>query len=231
MQRNGIVYFTVILVLCSSLRAQERLFSVSINGSFTTSSKLFYAADDPDFFIRQQHHPLDNVFGIGIDVRRAIEETGLQIGLSAEYLSKTEKITIPRSSDRVSDGFIAVPIEITGYFIIPFSSETMQLYMGGGGGIYWGTRRYEYNNIRSLTVERNVGYGIHILSGVQYSLTPKLALRSELKFRDIQFSVTNTFPPSYSFGNTKTSQNNDIPFSSRISIDGMNLSLGLVARF
>jgi hypothetical protein len=228
MRRYGIGYWLVIFFACSLVQAQERLYSVSLSSSFTTTAKLFYAPDDPDLFIRQQHHPIDNVIGFGIDIRRSMEETSLQIGLSAEYLSKSEQFTIPRSSDRVSDGFIAVPMEITGYFIIPFSSETMQLYMGGGGGVYWGTRKYEYNTVRALTVERNLGYGIHILSGIQYSLSPVFAVRSELKFRDVQFNVSNAFPPT---SRDRLYPDSGIPFPSRISIDGINLSIALVTRF
>lgn len=228
MQSRIIVLSIAFLLLCSPLRAQKRLYSVSLSGSFTASSKLFYFPTDPDFFNRQLHLSLENVFGFGIDVRGTIEETGLQIGLGTEYLSKREQFTLPRSFDKVTDGFIAVPVELTGYFTIPFSSEEIQLYMGGGGGIYFGSRIYEYNNIRAFTIERTPGYGIHVLSGIQYNFHPSMALRGEMKFRDVQFTVTNAFPPHFNSG---TSVQDTSPFKSRISIDGMNLTLGIVAKF
>jgi hypothetical protein len=231
MHCRSFVYVIALLLLCSSIQAQERLYSVSLCGSFTTSAKLFYAPDDPDYFSRHLYLPIDNTFGFGFDIRRSIEETGLQIGVSAEYLSKTEQFTLPQTSIKVNDGFIAVPIEATGYFIIPFSSDDVQLYMGGGGGVYWGTRIYDYNSIKAQVTGRKLGYGIHILSGLQYNFHPLFALRSEVKFRDIQFTVTNAFPPNGRQGILATNQNSTLPFNSRISIDGMQISLGLVSKF
>lgn len=231
MRCDRIVGVCTLIIVCSSAFAQEQLYSISVGGSFTTSSKLFYAPNDPDFYIRHQHFLFDNILGFSIDLRRSIEGTGLQIGINAEYLSATKELTLPQTSGKVKDGFIVIPIEVTGYFMIPFSSETFQIYMGGGGGCYWGNRVYVFNNVRATTVDSKMGYGIHILSGVQYTLLSPIAVRCEVKFRDIQFKTTNIFPHSYSGGMKTEYPGNGFPLDSRVSVDGMNVSLGLVVNF
>ena len=75
--------------------AQERLYDLTIFGSLTTSSKLFHHSDDADELIRSQFTPINTMFSGGIDIRRTIEETGVQIGLSIEYISKTELFYLP----------------------------------------------------------------------------------------------------------------------------------------
>ena len=109
--------------------AQERHYSVTMFGAFTTSSKLFPHPNDVDEFTRGQFLPLDDIFSIGVEFRREIKAIRVQLGLSAEYISKSDLINVPDSLTTipVKDGFKAVPIELTGYFVIPFSGDRIQL--------------------------------------------------------------------------------------------------------
>lgn len=234
MRRIGLCVLVVVIVGAVSGNAQEHAYSLSAGGSFTTSSKLFHHATDPDEFIRSQFQPLDDIFGATIDVRRTIEAIGIQIGLSIEYLSKTETFNAPITTARpVSsvDGFTALPIELSGYFDIPVGDETIRLYMGGGGGIYLGNRRYAIANVDAPTVGRNVQLGIHVLSGAEYTLSPGFALRSELKFRNVQFETTNKFQQATAQYQGRFISLPQEPIVSRINIDGMMLTLGLAYRF
>src|SRR5512147_1984988 len=116
--------------------AQDRLLSVSFTGSYTTSSKIFYRPDDADEFRRSQYFPLDDIGGIGIDIRRTFPPGTIQAGLSAEFLARSTSTEIPYGSAAVpaEDGFLAVPVELTGYFFIPVGTEEFRVYMGGGAG-------------------------------------------------------------------------------------------------
>ena len=169
--------------------AQNRVYSATAFGSFTTSSKLFPHSNDADESTRGQFLPLDDIFSIGVELRRDIEAVRVQVGLSIEYIRKSDVIIAPLSSISIpiDEGFEVFPIELTGYFIIPFSGEHLQLFMGGGAGAYPGIRTYEYAGANAVAVDRTTGIGIHIVSGIEYRLNDLFSLRSTLKFRDVQF--------------------------------------------
>ncbi|MBI3189901.1 MAG: hypothetical protein HYZ33_04570 [Ignavibacteriales bacterium] len=222
----------VVMVFCfQEAHAQRSLYTVSINSSITTSSRLYYNPFDPDELLRNQSLLLSGVWGFGVDIRRGFENSNIQVGISAEYLWSQEEIVIPANPNNVitEDGFVAVPVEFSGYFSIPFSSESFRMYMGGGVGVYFGERQYTYAGIPSKVTERNPGIGIHVLSGFEFGLFPNVALRTELKFRDVQFDSTNVFPPQSITGSTI--HPDEPPFASRMSIDGILFNLGLVYQF
>ncbi|MBI1806790.1 MAG: hypothetical protein HYR76_07055 [Ignavibacteria bacterium] len=229
------LWITLSIVLSStSSFAQDHPYDLAVFGTFTTSSKLFHHPNDADELLRSAFLPLNNVFSAGIDLRRSFEALRIQIGISIEYLKKTETSYVPDSSSTlipVKDGFTAIPIELSGYFIIPVGTDDLHLYMGGGGGMYIGSRQYEYAGTSAAIIGRKVGYGIHILSGLQYALHPRVSLRSELKFRQIQFENMNKFVEDTALYNGVAVALDPEPFSSRIDIDGMTLSLGLVFHF
>ncbi len=234
MRRAYSCIVALLFILAAHGRAQERLYTVSASGTFTTSSKIFLNIGSADELTRNQFLPLDNLFGMSIDIRRQFEESSIQLGLNIEYISRTESYALPQSYNKsipLIDGFTAIPVELSGYFTIPIGDEMIQLYMGGGGGLYFGERTYKIADVTAITVERNPGVGIHILSGIQYTLSPLFSLRSELKFRNVQFETINKFLQT-----TATYQGTSIsldqqPLDSRISINSMTVTLGLVARF
>ena len=224
-----LLFFTAV-----TSRAQEHPFTVSIGGLLSTSSELFPHSNDPDENIRGQFLPLDDLFGISIDIRRQFDDLGVQLGLSIEYISKTESYVLPithSTSVPLTDGFTAVPIELSAYFVIPIGDETLQLYMGGGGGLYIGNRNYTIANVTAPTVGRTAQVGIHVLGGAQYLLSPLVSLRSEVKFRDVQFETVNRFQqPNANYHGTTVALDQQ-PLASRISINGMTVTLGVAVHF
>jgi opacity protein-like surface antigen len=234
MRQYCAVIILAFLLPVSCAFSQEQLYSVSFFGSYTTSSKLYYDPNDPNDILRAQNLPIERILGYGFDIRRSFEESGIQIGLSVERIAKTEIIYQPIDASSVIpvyDGYVAIPVELTGYFIIPFSNETAQMYMGGGGGAYWGVRQYEMGGVTARVVERSTGFGIHVLSGFQYNFCSTIAIRCEVKFRDVQFKSTNQFNSSIGLSGARTVTLSSQPFDSRISIDGMGLAIGLAYRF
>lgn len=229
-----------IIVLCATLVPQafpqeSRPTSVSLFGTFTTSSKLFRNPDAADELVRDQFVPLNSIVSGGIDIRRMIEAIRLEFGLSVEYLAREDGSTvIPQGSTEpvpVTDGFRVVPVELSGYFPIPVGNETFRILMGGGGGMYIGTRRYSVAGAEAATVERSTGWGIHIVSSLEISLSPVLLLRTDVKFRDIQFETVSAFtaPSTIYAGRVVTLDAGAFP--SRVNIDGMTLNVGLGFRF
>jgi hypothetical protein len=214
-------------------KAQERTYSVTTFGAFTTSSKLFHHPDATNEITRGQYLPLDDILSMGVEIRKNISSIRAQLGLSIEYLSKSEVINVPTSSSSIplSDGFTVFPIELTGYFVIPFSGESVQLFMGGGAGLYPGFRAYDYAGASAIVADRTTGAGIHVVSGVEYRLNDLFSLRSMIKFRDVQFESVNRFARTSVVYNGAVVNLTQEPLSSRVNIDGMVATLGVVVYF
>ncbi|MEK7249834.1 MAG: hypothetical protein AAB209_05355, partial [Bacteroidota bacterium] len=132
--RAGILIVLGILsVTISQSRASEgKSFSVSLKGSLTTGSQLFPNPNSSNDSLRAAFFSLKDIWGYGIEVRYRFPETDLAIALSADYLRTTQS----RLTDIIpeDDGYRVIPVELTGYFIIPLSGETIGVYMGGGAG-------------------------------------------------------------------------------------------------
>ncbi len=232
-QQKTIIALALMVFCFLPVRAQEHLYSVAVSGSITTSSRLFFYPHDADIFTRNQSLTLNNIWGAGIDIRRELKGNHFHVGLSAEYLFTHENLTVQLDNGTkipVEDGYISLPLEVTGYFTIPFGSDVIEVYMGGGFGGYFGERHYSYAGVKSHITSRKPGFGIHVVSGVEYNITPIVTLRSEIKFREVQFESTNVFVPEQGY-NGVTLPYEQAPFTSRISIDGLLFNVALVARF
>lgn len=212
---------------------QDRPFSLALSGSFTTASKVFTRPADPDEFLRSQFFPLDGIFSAGIDLRRALPPGNLQLGLGVEYLTRSTTTSVPYGSVSlpVTDGFAAIPVELTGYFYIPIGTDVLRVFMGGGTGLYFGRRRYEYGGTPAETTERRTGFGIHVLTGAEWFIGGAFSLRSEVKFRDVQFETVNQFLRPSTFYQGTTIPLPSAPIPSRINIDGIVLSFGIACHF
>lgn len=225
-------FIAILLLLLCTARAPAggRAYSLAVVGTFTTTSKLFYNPTASDDLLRGQYLGIDNIFGGGINIRYELPAIHSAVGVSAEFLTRTQEITFLPSvlSLTASDGFSVIPLECTGYFYIPVGGDALRFYMGGGLGMYLGTRKYEFPGATAETVDRTTGYGIHILTGLEYDLDQRISLRSEVKFRNAQFETVNQFhQPSITYNNTVIPLDQR-PFPSRIAVDGMGIALALV---
>jgi hypothetical protein len=213
--------------------AQHKRFSVSVKGSLTTGSQLFPNPNSPDEFQRAQFSSIKDIFGFGFEFRYRFPETDLALALSADYLRKVE-LTDIQVGGRVipnEDGYRVIPVELTGYFMIPISGERVGVYMGGGVGAYVGRRIWRRANVEAATLDAGNGFGIHILSGVSYRFNDVFSLSAELKFRDLQFDSVNQFPnEQVLFGTTLVSLPRG-PQTSRVHTDGMIIQLCAVIDF
>lgn len=210
-------------------------YSFSIFGTLSTASKLFRNADSPNDLLREQYVPFNNFLSEGIDIRRDFPDIHLQVGLSLEYLTKNQTyyLTSPTTfaAIPVEDGFSVMPIELTGYFPIPISTSAFHVYIGGGTGVYIGSRHYEYGGAQAATVSHKTEFGIQVLSGFEYAVASPFLVRCEAKFRDVQFETTNQFQQPSVHYLQSAEPLDELPFTSRISIDGLTLNIGIVYEF
>ncbi len=233
LHQKTIIAFVMMVFCFIPLKAQEHPYSVGVAGSITTTSRLFFSPYDVDIVARNQSMTFSNVWGMGIDVRRELQGNHFHIGISAEFLSTNEAFTVLSNTGvptPVEDGYVSFPVEVTGYFTIPFGSEILDVYMGGGFGGYFGERHYMYSGVKSHITARKPGFGIHVLSGLEYHISSILALRGEIKFREVQFESTNVFVPDQGYIGMPLPYN-ETPFTSRMSIDGLMFNVTFVTRF
>ncbi|HTY01289.1 MAG TPA: hypothetical protein VMG09_14795 [Bacteroidota bacterium] len=215
--------------LSSPLAAQVPNWKIIVHGNITTSSQIYPNVDATDPVERAQTYEVNSAFGYGGEVRYQFLSGIAAIGLSVDYLKAT--LSRPLSTDQiatipVADGYTALPIEVTGYFIIPFSGKTFGVYMGAGGGMYIGERTLSIGNVSAASSSNPPGGGIHVLGGVSYSPVPALSILLEMKFRDVQFKATNRFTAAsivYNGRRIAVTQLND----ARIYTDGVIFQLGI----
>jgi hypothetical protein len=211
--------------------AQEGMISIALKGNLTTSSRLFTDPNSPDIVERSQYLALEDFFGYGVELRYQIPESNIALGLSADYVraKSNRSITIVSTPVPVEDGYRVVPVELTGYFLIPLSGPTFGVYMGGGVGAYFGSRVYKVGDTDAQTTSAENGYGIHVLGGLSYRFTGWFSLEAEMKFRDLQFKTSNQFSSS-----TVTYNGVVIPvgqLDASIHTDGVIFQVGTVFNF
>jgi hypothetical protein len=207
------VFFTAAILNFS--RSEAQTITVCAFSSYTNEAKLYQSFS----FDTESFRTIENIFGFGFDVRKKFVDENFIVGLSAEYLSLKTHYSV--SLYDIQDEFTIVPIELSSYFSIPISSETFYWNVGGGVGLYFGTRNF--HSELATTISQIPGIGIHIGSSFEYYLWENVGVRADIKFRDAQFEATNTF-----FSSSDFSEDN---YTSEIHVDGVLLSGGIVVRF
>ncbi|MEW6511344.1 MAG: hypothetical protein AB1428_10325 [Bacteroidota bacterium] len=232
--KRGVARIALIAFACTlcapGARGGDGLFTVLVKGNLTTSSQLFVNPDAADIVARAESLPLTDFFGVGAELRYRIPETNIAVGISADYIRARTTSSLnafPRITVPVDDGYTVIPVEVTGYFIIPFSSETFGVYMGGGGGLYFGERNYRLGNTDAPSRDGKAGFGIHVLGGVSYRFFGPLEVILEMKFRDLQFDSQNAFSASPVRYNGTSINVGTNPFNSRAQTDGIVFQLAL----
>jgi hypothetical protein len=224
-----IIFF--LAILSERIEAQGQRYNISLSGLYITSSKIYHSYDDVDPLKRDQFFTISDIFGIGLDFRREFNDLRLQLGIRIEYIETSEIIDYtvsPSTSVAVKDGFRAIPIEITGYFLLPIPLPKWKFTVGAGCGLYWGSRKYSFESLSPEPLERKIGGGIHVVSGIEFPINDFFALRTEVKFRDVQFWSSEKFKEKFitSRGQIIALNNKDI--NSKILIDGILISAGIV---
>ncbi len=220
-----------VALAASPLRAGDGPFTVLLKGNLTTSSLIYVTPDASDPVARGTTFDLTGSFGYGIEVRYRIPETSLALGLSTDYIRTKGSGSLNGTTIPVQDGYTAIPVELTGYFIIPLSGEYFGVHMGGGAGMYFGRRTYSLAGVEAAIVQNTPGFAIHVLGGISYRFWDSFRGILEMKFRDLQFQSVNAF-------NTRVIRYQDTvinvstqPFNSRVETDGVIFQLGIAYTF
>jgi len=223
---------TLMLVFGSTVCHARENISVAAKGSYTTSTRFLYNVDRNDIFIDDKYFSYN--FGFGLDVRILAYSDDILIGINIEKIKTLDQTATPvyrngqEYSIPVSEGFVVYPFELSGYFLIPFSSEDARVYLGGGVGWYYGERIYSIASARAATLNSPSGFGIHVLTGADVRITSRIAVRGELKFRDPQFDSVNRFEESSTTYNGLKILLDPSSSKTRVNLNGITYGLGLV---
>jgi len=228
--------FLLVILFTPFLSAQYNIekFSLGISGVYTTSAKIFLNPNSSDEVLRNNFFPLEDILNPAIDIRYRFNENVL-FGLSTEYLKKSafgSNLTV--FSDgvtvniNVEDGFILVPVELSAYYFLPFSTEQFIFLMGGGIGYYYGEQVRNFGDAEISNLERSFAYGVHVALSTDYAVRDFFSVRFELKFRDPQFSVKSEYNKTEVTYNGTTLILSQKSFESKINVDGISFLLALV---
>lgn len=228
--------FLLLLSFTPILYAQYNVekFSLGISAVYTTTAKIFLNPNSSDEVLRNNSFPLEDILNPAIDIRYRYNENIL-FGLSTEYLKKSAigpNLTVLSDGATVNinveDGFILVPVELSAYYYLPFSTDQFIFLMGGGVGYYYGEQTRNFGDAEISNLERSFAYGIHVALSTDYMIRDFFSVRLELKFRDPQFLVTSEYDKTEVIYNGATLLLPQKSFESKINVDGISFLLAIV---
>lgn len=223
----------LVLVATTALAGDKSLLII-LRGNYTTSSKLFVNPDAPSEEQRSQYSQFDGVAGGGIELRYHWLAENLFFTLSVDYLTKRQQqdqiVAFAGTTNRVpvSDGFYCIPVEFGVHTYIPLGSESLRMSMGGGVGAYYGTRVLRVADVEAARQSAPLKIGIHIVSGFEYRVTPGVWLRGDMRFRDPELRTVNHFTQQSTEYNSVTVTFPRSDFTSKINLDGLTFSVGIM---
>ncbi len=227
---------TVIFFIFSvSLLAQNEWnrFDISVNYIYTATSKLYLQPNSSDPIIRGTHDDLDDIWSYSGEIGYRIYED-LVIGLGVEYIRKTytnRNMNLGGVRASMKDGYKVIPLDLTIYYTLPFSTEFFKFFMGGGGGLYFGEHIRELGDVSVSTISRKIGYGIHVAVGMDYIFYKNFALRTQMRFRNPEFEMKNKYSSNIVNYNGRAYLLASDTFSSKVDIDGISFTIGIMYQF
>lgn len=212
---------------------------VILSGSlnYVSSATIQLAPFSADLVERNSTVDISGGYGYSFSIRTKLFRNDLFFGITAEFVKIQDNnaiLTLEGDSSiariKLSETITAYPVEFTAYFNVPSFQENLNIYLGGGVGLYSGDRKRKILNFESETISKTFGLSLVVLSGIEYYFEKNFMSFMELRFRDGEYDVKSKFPinsinvngVSYSLGNE---------MNSKIFLDGLKVSLGLGYRF
>ncbi len=236
MVKKALILSLLIPIICKA-QFNGKKFGVGLNAVYTTTAKIYLSPNSSDPVIRNSSFPVDGIVNPSIYFNYLIFDD-LIISFSTEYMEKTStgnNLTAFSGDSTVSvqlnDGFRLIPIELSIYYVLPFSSEKFKYSIGGGVAYYYGKHIRTFSDESIKTIERKFAYGIQVSVAVDYLITSNLGFHSEMKFRDPQFNLKSQYEKMEVQYRGKTIRLGQNTFDSKVNIDGVTFVLGLAYYF
>lgn len=243
--RYFLKFLTVVLFINCGNAVSQELSGVAIGNGFSiipsfnyiSSAEIQLYSSSRDLFERNITEEINGGYGYGISIRKNFFRQDLSFGISTEYITivddqNTQTFTTDSSSIRVrvTEELTVIPLEFTGYFNIPQFTEELNIYLGGGIGIYFGDRVRKLVNLTSRTTAKDANFSFVILSGMEYFFSKNISGVFEMRFREGEYNVRSEFPVS-SFTVNGVTYELEQNLNSQIFVDGLRLSFGISYNF
>lgn len=231
---KNLLKYSVFFILFSRFtfaQYDNNRFALSFGYNYTTSSKIFLNPDAKDIFDQNQYLDVGDFQNYSAELRFRLSDM-LILGLSVEYLTNAESgrnLTSPVFL--INDGFEIYPLEISLFYLLPFSTESFKFFFGGGLGIYLGNRTRDFGDIKFVKIDSQIGYGIQVSTGMDYLLFDNLSVRGEIRFRDPDFKVTNKYSNKTVNYEGRIYSVSPKSLVSRINVDGITFRIGASFHF
>jgi opacity protein-like surface antigen len=214
-------------------------FSLYVYGDYISSSTMQPHPNSLDPIDKDEMIDLNGTYGFGAEIsyKPHLYDLDLIFYLSTEYLKLSQNdlgitLYIPDGSVtlNMTEKFTMIPLEFGAKWHLPVGTDNMKIYIGGGGGIYFGKETRTILNLESTQISSKPEFSLNILSGVEYYFERNISADLELKFREAAFITESRFS-AYSIlynGNEYQLEN---PFYTRFIADGVKISLGVKYHF
>ena len=211
----------------------ENKFEITANYIYTATSKLYLQPNSSDPIIRGTHDDLDDIWSYSAEIGCRIYED-IMIGLAVEYVKKTftnRNMNLGGISAVMNDGYRVIPVDLTIYYTLPFSTEFFKFFMGGGGGLYFGGHIRQLGDVTASTISSKIGYGIHVTVGMDYLFNKRFALRTQMRFRNPQFEMKSQYSSNIVNYDGRAFLLPSNTFDSKVDIDGVSFVAGILFQF
>ncbi len=213
------------------ISANDRNLSLSLKGSFTTNTRFLYNIDKPNVY--STNRTLSSNLGYGADIRWNVLWERFYLGFSVEKVSGVDRVSVLYENldfleVPYEEGFDLLGLELSGYYVVPISSEQVQFYIGGGFGTYDGKRNFSIARISAETISSRSYIGIHVMTGIDYRIYSRIGLRFEIKFRDPHFDVTTKFEQASAEYQGKRVLLPQGEYVTKVNLYGVNYAGGVV---
>lgn len=214
-------------------------FSLAVFGTYISSAELQNNPRSTDPFARNASTDLTGGYGYGAELNYEPElfDLGLIFYVSAEYYRSRNNDLVFRLNNgenstnvRINEDYSIIPIEAGIKWFLPVSTDNFKIYIGGGGGVYFGDRTRTLLNLTSYNIGKQAGFSLNILSGMEYYIARNLSANFELKFREASFETESAYS-SNSITVSGEEYPVENPFYTKFIVDGVRLSAGLKYQF
>lgn len=208
----------------------SKKFSFAVFGMYVSSAEVLNNINSRDPIERDTYDELSGTYGYGAELNYEprLYNLDLVFYISSEYIKMKEEVPyrvdngINITTYKATEKFIMIPLEFGLKWPLPVSTENFKIYIGGGGGFYFGKHTRDILNLESQTLSVTPGFSLNILAGLEYYIARNLSANFEFKFREASFDVKgqynkNTYLPE--------------PFYTRFIADGTRLSAGFKYHF
>jgi len=230
------IFILLALFAAPSSLAQQYDWSYAfvLRTSYTSSSEIFLNPNSSDPDLRGESSSIGGILGGGAEARMLLPDLSIFLALSVEYNSKESNENLLTAFGGslqqlpVTEGLRFIPVELTANAYIPLNSETIQVTMGGGLGVYYAARVLRVAGVDAPVVNQPVTAGITVGVGVEYKIWPGVSVEGRMKFRDPEIINDNQFTQDHvDYGGSHVSFPST-PLETKIDVDGMNFMLGMV---